>query len=104
MEPERRFSRAATRRVLEPRGRAGVDRFLMELGEALAGAGDVVVDLSRVADLSSRLLCGLVRADKTLRALDRRLVLSGVSGDVARVLTLTGLDTKLEIAARQTAH
>ncbi len=69
-----------------------VPEFRRELEFALAGGcSHIVIDLSRVEYADSSALGLLVWLDRRLTPIEGRLVLAGVTHDVARVLELSGL-------------
>jgi anti-sigma B factor antagonist len=65
-----------------------------------ATAGDVVVDLSGVGFVDSSGLRVLIEAHQRAHADSRRLVLSGTTRPVLRLLQITGLMEYLNVEAR----
>ena len=61
------------------------------------GHRQLVLDLSELEFLSAAGLTVLLRADQALRALGGRLILTGPTRIVRRVLTITELDATLDI-------
>ena len=59
---------------------------------------DIVVQFPFISTISSSSITELVRLHKSLTLSGRRLILSSASSKTKEVLTLTGLDTFLEIA------
>lgn len=61
------------------------------------GDGDVVVDFAEVDFTDSSGLAALVRAHRDLAAQNRRLLITGTSRALRRVLGITGLDRVLHL-------
>ncbi|MFC4060653.1 STAS domain-containing protein [Planomonospora corallina] len=61
---------------------------------------DVVLDVSGVSFMDASGLSALIRADRRLRLLGGRLRLTGVPRNVARLLLLTRLDERFDLARR----
>lgn len=59
---------------------------------------DVVIDLAAVRSLNSSNIAQLLRTRQALNRADRRLVLAGLTEEVASVLHVTGLDQIFDIA------
>lgn len=77
----------------------GAIRLRAQLDDAVAPGAQLTLDLSRVTHVSADALAVLVHAYKRLRDSGGRLVLSGASGPVIRVLRISGLDRVLSVNA-----
>jgi anti-anti-sigma factor len=81
--------------VLEVHGELGladVDRLQQALEEVAAEAGYVVVGLENCEFIDSIAIAALLRARDRLAESDSRLVIAGPTGQVLRVLEVSGLD------------
>ncbi|WP_426513887.1 STAS domain-containing protein [Dactylosporangium sp. McL0621] len=63
-----------------------------------AGAATVTADVSAVGFTDSSGLAALIRAHKAAHLAGRRFALRGPDHNLRRILTVTGLDTVLDIA------
>ena len=72
-------------------------RLQEHLRTAMAGDGDVVIDLSELTFIDSTGLGDLARTHRQLEAQSRRLVLRSPTAMVFRVLDISGLTSTLNI-------
>jgi anti-anti-sigma factor len=82
-------------RVLEVHGELGladVDRLQVALDEVAAEARDIVVALEACEFIDSIALAALLRARDRLAQTGTRLVIAGPTGQVLRILEISGLD------------
>lgn len=68
--------------------------FERRLADAVATDQDICVDVSNASQIDSVALRAIIAADKEVRPL-RSLVLRGAQGEVARLLSATGLSRSL---------
>jgi anti-anti-sigma factor len=73
----------------------GIDELWTALDGLVEAGRRIQVDLSRLAFLDAAGLGTLVRADRRLREVGGRLVLTGVRAGQRRLLEITGLDRLL---------
>ena len=89
-------------RLVELAGEADVTaRQLKDVLDAEVAAGPrlVVVDLSRLTFMDSWALHAILTAGRSLRAAGGALVLAGPTGEIRRLLELTGADTLVTVHA-----
>lgn len=67
------------------------------------GAEPVVIDVSDLRFVDARGLRALVDIDRDLRAVGSHLVLTRPTPHIARILTLTAVDTEITVRTRESA-
>jgi anti-anti-sigma factor len=84
-----------TQRLLQVHGELGladVDRLEEALAEAAVAARDIVVGLEECEFIDSIALAAVLRARDRLAEKGTRLVIAGPTGQVRRILEISGLD------------
>jgi anti-anti-sigma factor len=84
-----------TQRVLEVHGELGlvdVDRLQQALEEVAAEAGYIVVGMENCEFIDSIAIAALLRERDRLAGSGNRLVIAGPTGQVLRILEVSGLD------------
>lgn len=66
--------------------------------QVLEGTGSLVLDLSGLTFIDSAGLAALIAAHKGTRTAGTSLVLAGLNGPVAKIMSVTGLDTVMTVA------